>query len=57
MMSIVTVILLIVLLAIAVIIVLAEISGTANAQIISLFHVDVRYEIGYLISLIRQLHF
>ena len=54
---IVTVILLIVLLAIAVIIVLAEISGTANAQIISLFHVDVRYEIGYLISLIRQLHF
>ena len=54
---IVTVILLIVLLAIAVIIVLAEISGTANVQIISLFHVDVRYEIGYLISLIRQLHF
>jgi len=54
---IVTVILLIVLLAIAVMVVLAEVSGTGNTVIVRLVHVDIRYEIAYLLSLVRQLHF
>jgi len=52
----VTVILLIILLAIVVMVILAEVSATANTQIIGLFHIDIRYEIAYLVSLIRQLH-
>src|SRR5205085_4254215 len=54
---IVTVILLIVLLAIAVMVVLAEVSGTGNTVIVRLVHVDIRSEIAYLLSLVRQLHF
>ena len=54
---IVTVNLLIVLLAIAVMVVLAEVSGTGNTVIVRLVHVDIRYEIAYLLSLVRQLHF
>jgi len=53
----VTVLLLIVLLAIAVMVVLAEVSGTGNTEIVRLVHVDIRYEIAYLLSLVRQLHF
>jgi len=54
---IVTVLLLIVLLAIAVMVVLAEVSGAGNTVIVRLVHVDIRYEIAYLLSLVRQLHF
>jgi hypothetical protein len=54
---IVTTILLILLLAIAAMIILAELSGTANTRIALLFHVDIRHEIGYLISLVRLIHF
>ena len=54
---IVTVILFFVLLAIAVMVVLAEVSGTGNTVIVRLVHVDIRYEIAYLLSLVRQLHF
>lgn len=54
---IVTVILLIVLLAITVMVVLAEVSGAANIEIVRLFDVDIRYEIAYLVSLVGQLHF
>ena len=54
---IVTVTLLIVLLAIAVMVALAEVSGRANTEIVRLVHVDIRYEIAYLVSLLWQLHF
>ncbi len=50
------VLLLIILFAIVVLTVLAEFSLTANRYIIHLFHVDIRGEIAYLISVIRQLH-
>jgi hypothetical protein len=53
----VTVILIIILLAIAVMIILAEVSSTANTQILRLFNVDIRYEIAYLIALIKQIKF
>ncbi|MFL5625879.1 MAG: hypothetical protein ACJ788_09845, partial [Ktedonobacteraceae bacterium] len=44
------------LLVILVLIGLAEFSSTANAQIMHLFHVDIRGEIAYLTYLVRQLH-
>lgn len=53
----VTAIILIILLAIAAMIILAEASATANAQIVHFLHIDIRFEIGYLISLVRQIHF
>ena len=52
-----TIILLIVLLAIVVMIVLAEVSGTGNTVIVRLLHVDIRSEVGYLFSLVSQLHY
>jgi len=53
----VTVVLIMILLAIAVMIILAEVSSTANAQILRLFNVDIRYEVAYLIALIKQIKF
>ena len=52
---IVTIILLVVLLAVVALIVLAEVSVGANAQILRFLHVDIRHEIAYLFSLIQQL--
>ena len=48
--------LLIILFTIVVLVVLAESSQNANIYIMHLFHIDIRSEIAYLISVIRQLH-
>ena len=48
-------ILLVLLLTIATLMVIAEASPSANAQIMHLFNIDIRSEIAYLVSLIRQL--
>ncbi len=48
-----TVIVLLILLAIAALIALAEVSPTANAEIARFLHVDIRGEIGYLISVVK----
>jgi hypothetical protein len=53
---IVTVILLLVLLAIVGLIILAEVSVSANAQIVRFLHVDIRDEVAYLLYLVRQIH-
>jgi hypothetical protein len=52
----VTIMLLLVLLAVAAAIVLAEVSRPANAWFARFLHVDIRAEIAYLITLIRQIH-
>jgi hypothetical protein len=50
------VIILVILLTIVALIVLAEISSTANIQIERLLHIDIRSEVAYLIAAIRRLH-
>jgi len=50
------VILLSVLLFVLVLILLAQLSVGANAQILQLFHVDIRNEMAYLLYVIRQMH-
>ena len=44
-----------ILLSVIILIVVAELSATANAQLIWLFHIDIRSEIGYILYVIRQL--
>jgi len=50
------VILLSVLLYVLVLILLAAFSARANAQILQLFHVDIRTEMAYLLYVIQQMH-
>ncbi len=50
------VILLGVLLFVLVLMLLAELSAGANAQILQLFHVDIRSEMAYLLYVIQQIH-
>jgi len=45
----------VILLSVVALMVIAELSATANAQLIGLFHVDIRSEIGYILYVIRQL--
>lgn len=51
-----TIIALAVLLALIILIVLAEVSTRANSEITRLFHVDIRSEVAYLIVLVKQIH-
>ncbi len=53
---IVTVVLLLVLLAVVAAIVLTLVSIPANAWLERMLHVDIRAEIAYLVTLVRQLH-
>lgn len=51
-----TIIALAMLLAVIILIVLAEASTRANSEIMRLLHVDIRTEVAYLIVLIKQIH-
>lgn len=51
-----TIIIVLILLAISVMIALAEYSAVINSQIIYILHIDIRGEIAYLLHLLQQLH-
>ena len=51
-----TIIALAVLLAVIILVVLAEVSTRANNEIARLLHVDIRAEVAYLIALVKQIH-
>jgi len=51
-----TIIALAVLLAVIILVVLAEVSTRANSEIARLLHVDIRAEVAYLIALVKQIH-